>query len=88
MKIITIGHSNRSIDSFLEILKNQKIDLLVDVRQFPTSKFEQFKGENLEKHLQQAEIKYLYLGHLLVGSGKVGMKSLWKRKNLRQELKP
>lgn len=34
----TIGHSNRSLDEFLEMLRTAKVGLLVDVRTFPRSR--------------------------------------------------
>lgn len=47
--IYTIGTSTRSLDEFLGLLKKHKISTLIDVRRFPTSRFEHFKRENLEK---------------------------------------
>jgi uncharacterized protein (DUF488 family) len=38
MAFLTIGHSNRSIDDFLELLQEQDISLLIDVRRFPHSR--------------------------------------------------
>ncbi len=67
MKIYTIGTSNRSIEEFIDLLKNYKIESVVDVRRFPTSKFSHFKKENLEKYLADKGIKYIYLGDLLGG---------------------
>ncbi|WP_370576467.1 DUF488 family protein [Paracoccus sp. MC1854] len=34
----TIGHSNRSVEEFLDMLRRARIDLLVDVRAFPRSR--------------------------------------------------
>src|SRR5690606_38696982 len=34
----TIGHSNRSLDEFLGILREAQISLLIDVRSFPKSR--------------------------------------------------
>ena len=36
--IYTIGHSTREISEFLEMLHTNKIQCLVDVRRFPSSK--------------------------------------------------
>jgi uncharacterized protein (DUF488 family) len=44
-----IGHSNRSKETFLELLKEHNIEVLVDVRSFPTSKIEHFKHEEIER---------------------------------------
>ncbi|MEM4643710.1 MAG: DUF488 family protein [Candidatus Bathyarchaeia archaeon] len=48
IRVWTIGHSNRSVNDFLETLKEHKIQVLVDVRRFPTSKI-----ENTSNHLRQ-----------------------------------
>ena len=63
----TLGSSNRSLDEFLELLRGYGIEVLVDVRRFPTSKFDHFKRENLEKAVQAAGIEYAYLGKELGG---------------------
>ena len=45
-QIWTIGHGNRSIDTFLGLLQEHGIQVLVDVRSFPTSRIEHFKRAN------------------------------------------
>jgi uncharacterized protein (DUF488 family) len=65
MEIYTIGHSTRSLDEFLEILKNFNIELVIDVRKFPSSKkFPWFNKENLEKALKKEKIKYIHFSEL------------------------
>ena len=55
----TIGHSNRTIEVFLELLESQSIRLLADVRRFPGSrKHPQFNGEALQASLSAAGIGY------------------------------
>jgi len=72
-KIIwTIGHSNRSPSIFLELLREHKIQVVVDVRSFPTSKITHFKKEELEKWLPENGIEYLWLGRELGGFRKGG----------------
>ncbi len=62
----TIGHSNRSIESFIELLKIHNIDCLIDVRSVPYSKFHpQFNKELLTESLKKESILYLYMGDLL-----------------------
>ena len=34
----TIGHSNRSLEEFLAMLRSAQVDILIDVRSFPTSR--------------------------------------------------
>ena len=63
--IYTLGHSTRSFEEFLSILKKFKIELIVDVRRFPSSKkFPWFSKEFLEKELKQNNIQYIHFGEL------------------------
>jgi len=62
--IFTIGHSNREIDEFLNLLSKNRIKLVVDIRRFPTSKFPHFRGENLKLHLQCNGIEYQWMKEL------------------------
>ena len=51
-KIYTIGHSNQSLDEFYEMLKNQGITCIIDVRSMPYSKYtSQFNKESITIHL-------------------------------------
>jgi len=61
VSIWTIGHSNRSIETFLELLKEHNIEVLVDVRSFPTSKVEHFKREEMGRWLPQNGVEYVWL---------------------------
>ncbi|QIW23609.1 DUF488 domain-containing protein [Sulfolobus sp. S-194] len=61
MKIYTIGHSNRSIGEFLEILKVFKIQVLVDIRRWPKSrKYPHFNYESLRDTLLGYGIEYVW----------------------------
>ena len=71
----TIGHSNRSMEAFLELLKEYRIQVLVDVRSFPTSKIEHFKKEAMEKWLPEHGIEYVWLGRELGGYQRGGYKA-------------
>lgn len=63
--IYTIGHSTRSMEEFLEMLKSFEIEVLADIRSFPGSKkFPQFNKENLELVLPKSGIEYLHLKNL------------------------
>lgn len=62
-EIFTIGHSVHTSESLIEILINNKIDALCDVRSSPYSRFTpQFNRELLKEDLQKTGIRYLYLG--------------------------
>jgi len=64
--IFTIGHSNHSIEHFVELLKKHHIQVVFDVRSSPYSQYtSQFNRESLEKQLLQEEIKYIFLGEEL-----------------------
>jgi uncharacterized protein (DUF488 family) len=66
--LYTIGHSTRSIEEFLDILKNYNIEILIDVRRFPSSrKFPWFNRENIRDFLKERNMKYVWLGKLLGG---------------------
>ena len=67
----TIGTSTRTADEFLNLIKLHNIELLVDIRRFPTSRFEYFKKENLKTLLESNGIEYVYLGEKLGGYRKL-----------------
>jgi uncharacterized protein (DUF488 family) len=63
--IYTVGHSIRSQDQLLEILRAAGIGAVVDVRSFPSSRrHPQFNQGALEQWLPEANIDYLHLGEL------------------------
>ena len=62
LRVFTVGHSNRSFDAFLAILKAHEIEWLADVRTIPRSRHNpQFNAEELEKSLPAHEIAYTRL---------------------------
>lgn len=66
--IYSIGYSSTKFVDFLDILKKYKISTLIDVRTNPISRFvPEYRKENLEKALKQANIGYIFLGNLLGG---------------------
>jgi len=77
-RIFTIGHSNRSADEFVKLLKEFGIRAVIDVRRFPTSKHEHFKRERLQEILCEHGIKYFYLGDKLGGFRSGGYRSFMK----------
>jgi uncharacterized protein (DUF488 family) len=63
--MMTVGHSNRPIEEFLEILAAHGVELLVDVRTVPRSRHNpQFNRENLPETLARAGIDYIHLAGL------------------------
>lgn len=83
----TIGHSNHSLKNFLELLKEHEIQILVDVRRFPTSKIEHFKREFMGKWLPSQGITYLWLGAELGGYRKGGYLNYMKTMNFKRGIK-
>ncbi len=66
MKLYTIGYSSYKIASFIEILKTNKIDIIVDVRSSPFSRFySDYNKEQLHKMLKNNGLRYLFLGDKL-----------------------
>jgi uncharacterized protein (DUF488 family) len=61
--IFTIGHGNRAIEEFVALLRQSRIQHVVDVRAFPASRRNpQFAREALERVLADAGIHYLWEG--------------------------
>ena len=60
LHIWTIGHSTRSLDEFIELLEENKIEAVADVRSYPGSrKFPHFNAEALCRSLPDAGIDYI-----------------------------
>ena len=69
--VFTIGHSTHSLEEFLELLTRHKIDVVVDTRSAPYSRFTpQFDHELIQKALAKSGVKYLFLGGELGGRPK------------------
>ncbi len=63
--IYTLGHSTRTIDEFIKLLREHSLEMLVDVRRFPGSRrHPQFNKGNLERSLEDAQIRYKHLEEL------------------------
>ncbi|NIP67334.1 DUF488 family protein [Candidatus Bathyarchaeota archaeon] len=82
--IWTIGHSNRSTKYFLALLKEQKIEVLIDIRRFPTSKVEHFKREEMKRWLTEQGIEYLWMGEELGGFRQGGYEAYTDTEQFRQ----
>jgi uncharacterized protein (DUF488 family) len=63
--VFTIGHSNRPLKDFLEILKAHGIQRVIDIRTIPRSRHNpQFNREELARSLRAAKIAYVHLKKL------------------------
>ena len=67
-QLFTVGHSNRSLDNFLDLLHNYGIKQLIDVRSNPDScNSATFNRSNLTPTLEEEGISYAWLGRELGG---------------------
>ncbi|MGA3045411.1 MAG: DUF488 domain-containing protein [Terracidiphilus sp.] len=63
--IFTIGHSTRSIDEFVELLRAHGVKGIVDVRSIPKSRHNpQFNADVLEQSLQESQVGYKHMKEL------------------------
>lgn len=68
MTIFTIGHSTRTLEQLVAALRAHHIQVLADVRSFPTSaRYPQFNRAALSAALPRAGITYHWLGKVLGG---------------------
>jgi len=65
--IFTLGTSNRGWEEFIRLLRAYRIEMVIDVRSFPTSKFVHFKRESMNPSLAEAGFGYYFLGKELGG---------------------
>lgn len=62
MQILTIGHSTRPIETFIEMLRDAGVELLADVRTVPRSRHNpQYESATLAASLEQAGIVYRHM---------------------------
>jgi uncharacterized protein (DUF488 family) len=63
--LMTIGHSTRPIEEFIDLLKSNGVQRLVDVRTIPRSRHNpQFNRDSLPKSLEASGIAYTHLKDL------------------------
>jgi uncharacterized protein (DUF488 family) len=61
----TIGHSTRTIVEFVDLLRESRVDFVVDVRSMPRSRTNpQFNGESLPETLAPWQIGYEHIAEL------------------------
>ena len=60
--VLTIGHSNHSLERFLALLARHEVEALVDIRRFPGSrKHPYFDRDNLAAALPKSGVAYHWL---------------------------
>lgn len=68
LKVYGIGHSNLPIDKFIGKLKKHKIEVLVDIRSYPQSRWAtQYNARLLQAELSKNSILYTFKGRNLGG---------------------
>src|SRR5688572_7127231 len=83
----TVGHSTRSIDDFIDLLRAQQIKLVIDVRTIPRSRTNpQYNREDLARTLAKFQIAYEHIASLggLRGSKQdipASMNAFWKNQS-------
>jgi uncharacterized protein (DUF488 family) len=66
--LLTVGHSNHSAEHFRSLLSDFRVEVLVDVRSWPHSRFVEWADRSsLPDVAEQAGAKYLFLGEQLGG---------------------
>lgn len=68
MQLFTLGHSNHSPDRFKQLLSEYRIEVLVDVRSWPHSRYVEWADRaRLPDVVRAAGARYLFLGKELGG---------------------
>lgn len=74
MHFFTIGHSTRSLGELVSLLKENRIEVLIDIRSWPSSKkYPHFNRDILRESLKAEGIRYFWLGKELGGYRKHGL---------------
>jgi uncharacterized protein (DUF488 family) len=64
----TVGHSNHNVETWLELIRKHSVEVVVDTRSSPYSKYvPQFDKELMQRSLEGSGIRYLFLGAELGG---------------------
>ena len=64
-QFVTIGHSNRSLDEFLAMLRDARVGMVIDVRAFPRSRSNpDYNIDRLPDYLARAQIGYRHMPDL------------------------
>lgn len=65
MRIYTIGHSTRTLDELVLLLKQSGVKRLADIRRYPGSRrYPHFSRESLERELPKRGIAYVHMPEL------------------------
>lgn len=84
--VMSIGHSTRTIDEFIHLLKLHEVTLVVDVRTIPRSRHNpQFNKETLPASLKAVNINYIHMIELggLRHTSPDSLNTAWRKASFR-----
>jgi uncharacterized protein (DUF488 family) len=84
--IYSLGTSNRTAGEFLDLFAEHGIEVGVDIRSFPTSRYPHFIKQPLQNFLESNGIQYEYLGKELGGFRKGGYPAYMETDSFRKGL--
>jgi uncharacterized protein (DUF488 family) len=84
--IYSLGTSTRTPSEFLNLLRSFDVEMVVDVRRFPRSRFQHFEREELARLLEAGGFDYVYLGQELGGYRSGGYQSYLGTEEFKQGL--
>jgi len=65
IRLYTVGHSTRTLDELVALLRAFEVTVLVDIRTIPKSRHNpQFNGDTLHARLHSRRIRYVHLSEL------------------------
>jgi len=68
IEIYTVGHSNQPLEALLHLLASARIETVIDVRRWPSSrKWPQYNQKPLAEALRKVGIRYIWMGDKLGG---------------------
>jgi uncharacterized protein (DUF488 family) len=86
-KVYTVGHSTRSFEELVELLRAHGVETLVDVRTIPRSRHNpQFNKDDLTKMMPATGIRYVHLARLggrRRGLGAASTNTGWRSESFR-----
>jgi uncharacterized protein (DUF488 family) len=69
--LYTLGHSRHAVETFIALARRHAVDLIVDVRGQPYSRFNpQYNRERFKESLANSDIDYVWFGDRLSGRPK------------------
>jgi uncharacterized protein (DUF488 family) len=65
INVFTIGHSTRTVENFIGLLKENNVSLVIDIRTIPRSRHNpQFNSDTLTDTLNKAGVSYQHVAGL------------------------